>query len=199
MKHLRAYIVEPINGRYTNKKKVGEKDLLINTQIEDHKFVNRHGVIKEIPVNDVDYLKVDDEVIVHHNVFRRFYDIRGKEKNGMSFFMEDKYLCFIDQIFLYKRNGKWHTPPGFCFVKPVVSDDDFSTEKEKPLMGVLKYNNDTLKSIENIQDGNVVGFTPNSEYEFIIDNERLYRVPIKSIAINYGRKTTEIEYNPSWL
>jgi hypothetical protein len=199
MKHLHAYIVEPIDGRYTNKKNVGDKTLLINTSIEDHKFVNRHGVIKELPVNDIEYLKIGDEVIVHHNVFRRFYDIRGKEKNGMSYFMEDKYLCYLDQIFLYKRNGKWFTPPGFCFVKPVVSEDQFSTENEKPLVGVLKYNNDTLKCMENIQDDDVVGFTPNSEYEFVVDNERLYRVPIKSIAINYGRKTTEVEYNPSWL
>lgn len=196
MKHLHAYIVEPIDGRYTNKKKVGDKTLLINSSIEDHKFVNRLGIIKQTPVNDIGYFKKDDQVIVHHNVFRRFYDIRGKEKNGMSYFMEDKYLCYPDQIFLYKRDGKWFTPPGFCFVKPIVDDNNFSTEKEKPLVGILKHNNDAL---DNIEDDSVVGFTPNSEYEFVVDNERLYRVPLKSIAINYGRKTTEIEYNPSWL
>lgn len=196
MKHLHAYIVEPVDGRYTNKKKVGDKTLLINSSIEDHKFVNRLGVIKQTPVNDIGYFKTNDQVIVHHNVFRRFYDIRGKEKNGMSYFMEDKYLCYPDQIFLYKRDGKWFTPPGFCFVKPIVHDDNFSTEKEKPLVGILKHNNDALHDIE---DESVVGFTPNSEYEFVVDNERLYRVPLKSIAINYGRKTTEIEYNPSWL
>ena len=200
MKHLYAYIVEPLNGRYNNKKKICETTLLLNTSIEDHKYVNRLGVIVQEPLNkEFDYLKKGDIVVVHHNVFRRFNDVRGNEKNSMSYFMEDKYLCYIDQIFLYKRNDKWYTPPGFCFVKPIKNNDKFSTEKEKPLIGVLKYNNDTLKCIENIQDNDIVGFTPNSEYEFIIDGERLYRVQLNSISINYGSKTTEIEYNPSWL
>ena len=200
MKHLYAYIVEPLNGRYNNKKKIGKTTLLLNTSIEDHKYVNRIGVIVQEPLNkEFDYLKKGDIVVVHHNVFRRFNDVRGNEKNSMSYFMEDKYLCYIDQIFLYKRNDKWYTPPGFCFVKPIKNNDKFSTEKEKPLTGILKYNNKTLKSLENIQDNDIVGFTPNSEYEFIIDGERLYRVQLNSISINYGSKTTEVEYNPSWL
>lgn len=200
MKHLYAYIVEPLNGRYNNKKKIGETTLLLNTSIEDHKYVNRIGTIVQEPLNkEFDYLKKGDIVVVHHNVFRRFNDVRGNEKNSMSYFMEDKYLCYIDQIFLYKRNDKWYTPPGFCFVKPIKNNDKFSTEKEKPLTGILKYNNKTLKSLENIQDNDIVGFTPNSEYEFIIDGERLYRVQLNSISINYGSKTTEVEYNPSWL
>ena len=200
MKHLHAYIIEPVNGRYSNNKKVGDKNLLLNTSIEDHKYVNRLGKVIEKPINiDIDYLEVNDLVVVHHNIFRRFNDVRGKEKNGMSFLQENKYMCYSDQIFLYKRNGKWHTPPGFCFVKPIVNKDKFITDKEKPLTGVLKYNNSILKTIENIQDNDVVGFTPNSEYEFVIDGERLYRVQLNSISINYGSKTTEIEYNPSWL
>lgn len=200
MKHLYAYIIEPVNGRYSNNKKVGDKNLLLNTSIEDHKYVNRLGKIIEKPINvDLDYLQIDDLVIVHHNVFRRFNDVRGKERNGMSYFMENKYMCYSDQIFLYKRDNEWHTPPGFCFVKPIVNEDKFITDKEKPLTGILKYTNSMLKTIENIQDDDVVGFTPNSEYEFVIDGERLYRVQLNSISINYGSKTTEVEYNPSWL
>ena len=70
--------------------------------------------------------------------------------------------------------------------------------KEKPLIGVLKHVGDDLRSL-NLNDDDIVGFTPNSEYEFIIDNEKLYRVPLLSIAIKYERKGTEVEYNPSWL
>ena len=31
MKHLHAYIIEPIDGRYTNNKKIGDSNLILNT------------------------------------------------------------------------------------------------------------------------------------------------------------------------
>ena len=180
MKHLHAYIIKPINGRYTNNKKVGESNLILNTSIEDHKFVNRIGIVVETPVNN-STLQKGDEVVVHHNTFRRYYNMRGQATNSSNYFKDDLFFCYIDQIFLYKRNNKWHAPEDYCFVKPIVENKKFSDQKEKPLIGVL------------------IGFTPNSEYEFVIDNEKLYRVPINSIAIKYDRKGTEVEYNPSWL
>ena len=51
MKHLHCYIVSPLNGRYSNKKKIQDKELILNTSIEDHKFVNRIGTIIETPIN----------------------------------------------------------------------------------------------------------------------------------------------------
>ena len=87
MKHTHAYIVEPIKGRYSNKKNVGDKQLILNTSIEDHKFVNRSGIIIETPIVKDEYdLQVGDEVIIHHNVFRRYYDMRGNEKNSTKYF-----------------------------------------------------------------------------------------------------------------
>ncbi len=199
MKHTHCYIVEPINGRYTNKKKVSDKELILNTSIEDHKFVNRLGVIVETPIVNTKYnLQVNDIVIVHHNVFRRFYDIKGVEKNSKSFFEENKYFCYDDQIFLYKRKNKWYAPEGFCFVKPIHNDNSFDNAKEKPLVGVLKHLGSDLKQL-NLKNNDLIGFTPNSEYEFVIDNERLYRIPINSISIKYERKGTEVEYNTSWV
>jgi len=199
MKNTHAYIVEPLNGRYNNKKSVDNKELILNTSIEDHKFVNRNGIIVELPIiNESEYLQIGDEVIVHHNVFRRFYDMRGKEKNSRSYFQEDKYFCYSEQIFLYKRNGKWHTPPGFCFVKPINSLNNLTEDKEEPLIGVLKHLGDDLRSF-NLSNNDLIGFTPNSEYEFVIDNERLYRVPLNSISIKYERKGSEVEYNTSWV
>jgi hypothetical protein len=198
MQHLHAYIVEPLNGRYANKKKVGESNLILNTSIEDHKFVNRFGKILEEPKNKNSEFKKNDIVIVHHNVFRRFYDVRGKEKNSRNYFEENKYFCFDDQIFLYKRNNKWQAPNGFCFVKPILNDIDLSSDKEKPLTGVLRHLGSDLRAL-NLKDNDIIGFTPNSEYEFVIDGEKLYRVPLNSIAIKYDRKGTEVEYNPSWV
>lgn len=199
MRHTHCYIVEPVNGRYNNKKNVDNNELILNTSIEDHKFVNRNGLIIALPIiNKNEYLQVGDEVIVHHNVFRRYYDMRGNEKNSKSYFEENKYFCYHDQIFLYKRNGKWHTPPGFCFVKPIHSLNNLTEDKEEPLTGVLKHVGDDLRSFK-LNNDDLIGFTPNSEYEFVIDNERLYRVPINSISIKYERKGSEVEYNTSWV
>jgi len=199
MQHTHCYIVQPINGRYNNKKNIEGNQLILNTSIEDHKFVNRNGLVLALPiVNENEYLQVGDEVIVHHNVFRRYYDMRGNEKNSRSYFEEDKYFCYYDQIFLYKRNNKWYTPPGFCFVKPIHNLNSLTIDKEEPLTGVLKHLGSDLKSF-GLQDNDLIGFTPNSEYEFVIGGERLYRIPINSISIKYGRKGTEVEYSTSWV
>ena len=197
MKHLHAYLIKPIEGRYTNNKKVGDSNLILNTQIEDHKFVNRYAEIIETPIND-SLFKKGDIVIVHHNVFRRYFDIRGNERDSSNYFKDDLYMCYEDQIFLYKRNDQWFTPPGYCFVKPLKQDDSLLSEKEKAHIGVLKHLGDDLRSF-NVLDDDIIGFTPNSEYEFVIDDERLYRVPLNSIAIKYERQGTEAEYNPSWV
>ena len=44
----------------------------------------------------------------------------------------------------------------------------------------------------------VIGFRPGSEYEFVIDGQRLYRVPTKKITIKYEYQGNEETYNPSW-
>ena len=36
--------------------------------------------------------EIGDEVILHHNVFRRWYDIRGNEKNSAAFLSENDYI-----------------------------------------------------------------------------------------------------------
>lgn len=199
MKHTHAYIVQPIEGRYNNKKNIDDKELILNTSIEDHKFVNRNGIIIETPIIKDEYdLQIGDKVIIHHNVFRRYYDIRGDEKNSRNYFEENKYFCYYDQIFLYKRNDKWYTPPGFCFVKPIKSLNNLLDDKEEPLTGVLKHIGHNLKDF-GLQNNDLIGFTPNSEYEFVIEGERLYRVPINSISIQYERTRFKEEYNPVWV
>ena len=199
MQHTHCYIVQPISGRYNNKKNIDNKELILNTSIEDHKFVNRNGTVLALPiVNENEYLQIGDEVIVHHNVFRRYYDVRGNEKNSSSYFEEDKYFCYYDQIFLYKRNGKWYTPPGYCFVKPIHSQNNLDINKEEPLTGVLKHVGSDLRDF-GLDNDDLIGFTPNSEYEFVIEGERLYRVPINSISIQYERTRSKKEYNPVWV
>jgi len=199
MQSLYSFIIQPKNGRYTNEVSVGDKKLIINTTMDDHKFVNRVGVVMSVPlIGDTD-LSVGDEVIVHHNVFRRFYDVRGVEKNSSSYFKEDMYFCYYDQIFLYKHNNQWKAPGNFCFVKPILKKEKqiISDEKEQKRIGILKYGNSSLEAFK-IHEGDLVGFSPSSEYEFIIDENRLYRMRTNDITIKYEYKGDEVEYNPSW-
>jgi hypothetical protein len=196
MQSLFNFIVKPKNERYDNKKYIDGQELLLNTEISDHRYVSRNGIVTAIPKSQETEIKVGDEVIVHHNVFRRWYDVRGNEKNSRSYYKENEYFVTSDQIFLYKRNGKWQAPKGFCFVKPILSNNILLNEKEVPLRGIIKY---VDKELNDIKKEDLVGFTPSSEYEFIVDGERLYRVNTNSISIKYEREGTEREYNPSWL
>tara|TARA_R100001443_G_scaffold113599_1_gene128579 strand:- start:708 stop:1307 length:600 start_codon:yes stop_codon:yes gene_type:complete len=195
MQSLFSFIVKPKNERYDNKKYIDGQELLLNTEISDHRYVSRTGIVTSIPKLNNSEIQVGNEVIVHHNVFRRWYNAKGIEKNSRSYYMEDKYFVSSDQIFLYKKNNKWHTPEGYCFVKPIVSNNILSNDKEVPFKGIVKY---VDKKLSGINKGDLVGFTPGSKYEFIIEGERLYRVLSKFITIKYGRKRNEEEYNPSW-
>ena len=193
MQSISDFIIKPKNKRYNNTKQIGDSELLLNSEISDHRYVSRNAIVLATPlINETD-IKVGDEIIVHHNVFRRWYDARGIEKNSRSYYKEDKYFVKPDQVFLYKRNNKWHAPKGYCFIKPIVSNNII--EKEVPLRGVIKHVDTDLVDIEK---GDLVGFTPSSEYEFVIEGERLYRVLTNEISIKYERQGNEKEYNPSW-
>ena len=199
MQSLFSFIVQPKNGRYDNEVDIDGKKLIINTTMDDHKYVNRVGIVKSIPKIGKTNIKVGDEVIVHHNVFRRFYDVRGVEKNSSSYFKEDLYFCFYDQIFLYKQDNEWKAPFDFCFVKPIVENKKqlVTVQKERSRVGILKYGNSSLNAFK-VNEGSLVGFSPSSEYEFVIDNDRLYRMRTNDITIKYEYKGDEVEYNPSW-
>jgi hypothetical protein len=114
------------------------------------------------------------------------------EKNSKSYFDEKTYLVKEDQIYLYKRDSKWNCPKGFCFVQPLKNKDIFNQKEERPLVGIVKYTDGTV----DVED--LVGFTPNSEYEFVFEGKRLYRVYSKFITIKYEYKGDEEAYNPSW-
>ena len=192
MKSVYNFVVTPKGERYNNIKKIGDSELILNTEIFNHQYVNREAIVKSVPmIGDTD-IKPGDTVIVHHNVFRRWHNQYGVEKNSRSYFNESTYFINHDQIFLYKKDKQWIAPKGYCFVKPLKAIDKFNVETEKPLQGIVKYSDGTVK----VND--LVGFTPNSEYEFIVDNERLYRILSKFITIKYEYHGNEEEYNPSW-
>jgi hypothetical protein len=192
MKSVYNFVVKPKGERYNNTKKLDGGELILNTEIFNHQYVNREAEVISTPIIGDTDIKPGDTVIVHHNVFRRWHDVKGVEKNSRSFFNEYTYFINHDQIFLYKRNDTWTAPKGYCFVIPLKATDQFNIESEKPLQGIVKYSDGTVK----VND--LVGFRPSSQYEFIVDSERLYRVLSNFITIKYERQGNEEEYNPSW-
>ncbi len=198
MKSVGYFIVKPLNdSRYNNKIKVGDKELILNSDNYQHKFVNRHAKVLSIPRVGETKIKAGDEVIIHHNIFRRWKDIKGIEKNSKSYYKDNMYFVSSDQVFLYKNKDTWKANEGFCFVKPIKSNDKFSKDKEQPLIGIMKYP-DTYLIKAGVKIGDLVGFKPNTEYEFMIDNQKLYRIFSQSINIKYEYQGNEKEYNPSW-
>lgn len=189
MQSLFNYIISTKN-RYNNKVHVGDKELIVNTEVteRDYVFVNRIGTIINVPASAEAILKKNDEVIVHHNIFRRWLNQQGIEKDSSSFLSENEYFVAEDQIFAYKRNNKWECLPNYCFVKPLYQDDEWGLKTDENLKGILTYSNDILSGT-GISIGDVVGFTPDSEYEFNIEGEKLYRILSNHITINYGSKT----------
>ena len=192
MKSVHNFVVTPKGDRYNNTKEIEGGSLILNTEIYNHQFVNREATVISTPIAGHTDIQAQDTVLVHHNVFRRWNDVKGREKNSRSFFNESTYFIAPDQIFLYKRNNEWIAPNGYCFVMPLKTVDQLNMESEVPLMGIVKYSDNT------VDVGDLVGFRPSSEYEFIIDGQRLYRVLSNFITIKYEHQGDEEEYNPSW-
>jgi hypothetical protein len=192
VKSVHNYVVTPKGDRYNNTKEIEGGSLILNTEIYNHQFVNREATVISTPIAGHTDIQAQDTVLVHHNVFRRWNDVKGREKNSRSFFNESTYFIAPDQIFLYKRHNEWIAPNGYCFVMPLKTVDQLNIESEIPLMGIVKYSDNT------VDVGDLVGFRPSSEYEFIIDGQRLYRVLSNFITIKYEHQGDEEEYNPSW-
>ncbi len=198
MKSLYRFVVEPKEERYNNKKKLnGGKELITNTKLETFQSVSKKAIVVVVPEAYKTDIKVGDEVVIHHNVFRRFYDMKGREKNSSSFFKDNLFFCDIEQIYLYNRDDNWICNLNYCFVHPVLSTDSFSTLKEEPLAGIIKYSNKSLEA-KGIIPGSLVTFTPNSEFEFVIEGERLYCMKSNNIALTHEYEENKVKYNPSW-
>ena len=197
MKSVYNFVVTPKGERYNNTKKLDGGELILNTEIYNHQYVNREAIVISTPIIGDTDIKPGDEVIIHHNVFRRWHNVKGIEKNSRSYLTEDTYLVNYDQIFLLKycnsfNDNNWYAPKGYCFVKPLKTKDQFNIDVERPFMGIVKYSDGTVK------EGDLIGYKPRTECEFVIDGERLYRVLSNFITIKYEYQGDEEEYNPSW-
>ena len=192
MKSVYNFVVTPVKSRYNNTKNIGGKELIVNTEIFNHQYVSREAIVKAIPtVGDTD-IKIGDKVIVHHNVFRRWHNQYGVEKNSGSYFNKDAYILNEDQIFAYNNGSGWKALEGYCFIQPLKQDNKLLYKGSEKLQGIVVYSDGT------VEKNSLVQFKAVGKYEFVIDGQRLYRVKSNKIIIKYEYQGNEETYNPSW-
>ena len=197
MKSLFDFIVEPVGQRYSNEVKVGDKSLIINTKVESFKDVNNIAKVIQVPKVYKTSIKIGDLIMIHHNVFRRWYNIRGEEKNSKAYFKDNLYFVQPDQVYLYKRKDNWKAFANRCFIAPLRDEVEIHNVLEQNLIGILKYGNSALEAL-GINEGDLVGYTPDGEYDFVVDGKRLYCMKSNDIVIKHERQGNEEEYNPRW-
>ena len=193
MQSLYYFIVKPLEERYDNIRRVDDTNLIINTSIENHRFVSKKAVVVSTPAAYTTKINIGDELYVHHNIFRRWYDQKDRERNSSTYFKDDMYFVAPEQIYMY--NNKPHLD--YCFVKPLKNQNILENRKEQPNVGIVKYSNKSLEALK-ITPGTLITFTPNSEFEFIIEGERLYCMKSNDIALTHEYQGNEEENNPSW-
>ena len=193
MKSLYYFIVKPFDDRYDNTRTVNGNDLIINTGIEDHRFISKKAVVVSTPAAYNTKINIGDELYIHHNIFRRWYDQKGKERNSSTHFKDDLYFVSLEQIYMYNLKPNLD----YCFIKPLKNQSVLENRKEQPNVGIVKYSNKSLEALK-ITPGTLITFTPNSEFEFIIEGERLYCMKSNDIALTHEYQGNEEENNPSW-
>ena len=184
MKSPYCFIIKPVDGRrYDNIRTYGKSEFIISASQEDHTVSNRFGEVVSVPIYYNGPIKPNDIVVVHHNVFKFYYDMRGRQKSSWHHLMDDYFIVEPDQVYLHSQNGNdWSALSPFCFIRPIPSEDKIFSPINglEELWGEVVFKNDDMTEVEV---GNIVSFTPDSEYEFRINDEILYRMYNRNICL----------------
>ena len=179
------FIVKPFDDkRYTNTKNIEGMEFITSTSEENYKASNRQGVVVAVPLGYDGPIKVGDILLVHHNVFKFYNDMKGRQQSGKSFFKDNLFFIDYDQFFMYHNGIKWACHSKYCMIKPILKKEKYlkTHQDEEPLVGVVKYSNKKLTE-KGIVEGTKVSFQPDSEYEFNVDGEKLYRMFTNNITL----------------
>jgi len=181
MKSPTSFLITPRNSeQYLNTKKIGDTKLIVNTSIEDHKDVQRVGVVQSVPLTYNGEIRKGDEVVVHHNVFRITYNDKGIPMQSLYHVENDLFSITNDMIYMIIRDGKKIAFDDNVFIEPVNYNDKWEGFKEMQHTGVVRFANEALK-LSGIKEGDLIAYRRNCEYEFLLDNERFYNMKNKRI------------------
>ncbi len=168
------FIISPKNNtQYNDTKKIGDLEIVINTSIEEAKDVQRYGIVESLPINYKGDVKVGNEVIVHHNIFRIVYNDKGVPMNSDMHIIDNLFFAEQDLVFLAIDKQKAKGVNGYVFIKPIEEETKFEGKKEVEHVGIIRYICKELEE-QGLKEGDKICFRKNCEYEFNVEGERLY-------------------------
>ena len=181
MQSTDKFIVTPKGGNhFVNERKVGGQMMVVNTSIENAKDVNREGIIVSLPLEYSGNIKVGDEVILHHNIFRDYFDMKMITRKSTYHIKDNLFLVPDGLIYLIKKENGYEAVDDYCFIEPIFEEIRWTGKQEREHLGTVKYGNKLLEAI-GIYEGDTIAFEKDGEYEFIIDDLRLYRMRAEMI------------------
>ena len=103
-----SVIVKAYNERrYDNIKEIGGVDFITSVSKEDHTASNRFATVVETPLKYSGPIKKGDRLLVNHNVFKYYNDMRGREKSGKSYVRDDMFGVERDKVLMEDGGTRW--------------------------------------------------------------------------------------------
>lgn len=181
MKSPFFFLIEPYGSEYQNTIEIAGQEVIVNSSVESHQHVNRFAKILQVPIHYNGPIKSNDIIIVHHNVFRTYYDMKGRAKKSPNFFKDNIYFIDPYQFYLYHNGTTWNAVGDWCFVRPIDKEHKYLYEEGlEENTGEMVYSNVTLNK-RGVENGDRIKFSKDSEYEFFVDGEMLYRMSTRDV------------------
>lgn len=184
------FVIVKLEEAYINEEEVNGSSIIINSSIENVSSINRQAEVIQVPKGIK--LNKGDFIIAHHNIFRLRNDYKGNLCQSDYYLGDNTYFIPPTEIFL-RRQGlleNWEAIDPYVFIKPINLDESKELlvglkqehKGREHKKGIIRYSNTYLKS-KGFMGGDLVYFKKNSEYEFKIEGEILYRMKTSDILL----------------
>lgn len=179
------YLIVEVEQEYNNETKSESGfGFIVNTTIESVNNINRLAKVVQAPEYTV--LQAGDEVVIHHNILRLRNSVKGNVIKSDFYIGDNQYYVPLTEVFMYRRDGEWYPLDPYCFVKPIRESDREGFSHKTGYKGNLNHVGEIVvvnRGLEKqgVKKGDLVAFSHDSEYEFNIDGDLLYKMSTKDI------------------
>lgn len=172
---------------YNNKVSLNDIEYTVNVDIDNVESINRTATVVAAPVRS--NLSEGDKIIIHHNILREKIHMNGTKVKSQFHIANDYYHCPVSEVLLKKdAKGEWETLLDFVFIKPIKEHNVelghglvLTPESRKGMQSQRATLAITNKNLKGVTVGDTIIFSKNSEHEFFIDGEKLYKCEVQDI------------------
>ena len=108
--------------------------------------------------------------------------MKGRPRKSPNYFKGNIYIIEPTQFYLFHNGKKWLSVDDFCFIKPIDIENKYLYEEGlEGNTGVVVYSNKKLNKL-GVKEGSKVNYRKDSEYEFEINNQKIYRMRTRDIC-----------------